>query len=141
MSNSSSLLHFDGIQTYIEVPDSPDFSLTTTGALTVSAWIRPSTLTFPKTDGKGIDLTKAYVHWLGKGGAKQQEWVFRMYSLDNTVGSEPDQLLRVQSRGRGGNRQSLPGPEQPGRGWGVDSRGGLGRHGENLSAHQRSTYR
>ena len=86
MSNGNLYLHFDGIQTCIEIPDSPDFSLTTTGALTVSAWIRPSTLTFPKTDGKGVDLTKAYVHWLGKGGAKQQEWVFRMYSLDNTVG-------------------------------------------------------
>ena len=33
-----------------------------------------------------MDLSKAYVHWLGKGDAGRQEWVFRMYSLDNTVG-------------------------------------------------------
>ena len=86
MSSGTSYLHFDGLQSYIEVPDSPDFSLTTTGALTVSAWIRPATLTFPSTEGKGVDLKKAYVHWLGKGEAGQREWVFRMYSLDNTDG-------------------------------------------------------
>lgn len=86
MNSGNSYLHFDGFQSYIEIPDSPDFSLTTTGALTISAWIRPATLNFPSTEGKGLDLTKAYVHWLGKGGAGQQEWVFRMYSLDNTDG-------------------------------------------------------
>lgn len=52
----------------------------------LSAWIRPSPFTFSSTEGKGVDLTKAYVHWLGKGEAGQQEWVFRMYSLDNTDG-------------------------------------------------------
>jgi len=86
MNSGNSYLHFDGFQSYIEIPDSPDFSLTTTGALTISAWIRPATLNFPSTEGKGLDLTKAYVHWLGKGGAGQQEWVFRMYNLDNTDG-------------------------------------------------------
>ena len=54
--------------------------------MAVSAWIRPATLTFPSTEGKGVDLSKAYVHWLGKGETGQQEWVFRMYSLDNTDG-------------------------------------------------------
>jgi hypothetical protein len=86
MNGGGSFLHFDGIQSYVEIPDSTDFSIPTTGALTISAWIRPSTLTFPNTDGKGVDLTKAYVHWLGKGELNRQEWVFRMYSLDNTVG-------------------------------------------------------
>ncbi len=86
MNIGNSCLHFDGLQSYIEIPDSPDFSLTTTGALAVSAWIRPSTLTFPSTEGKGVDLSKAYVHWMGKGEGGQQEWVFRMYSLDNTDG-------------------------------------------------------
>jgi hypothetical protein len=86
MNGGDAYLHFDGVQSYIEIPDSPEFSLTTTGALTVSAWIRPSTLTFPSTEGKGVDLTRAYVHWLGKGEAGQREWVFRMYSADNTDG-------------------------------------------------------
>lgn len=74
-------LHFDGRQSYVEIPDSLDFSLTTTGSLTVSAWIRPEVLTFPTTE-------KGYVHWLGKGSAGQQEWVFRMYSQDNNAGRD-----------------------------------------------------
>ncbi|HEV2359509.1 MAG TPA: LamG domain-containing protein [bacterium] len=75
-------LQFDGIRSYVEVPDSDKFSITATGALTVSAWMKPDTLKFPRTDGTG------YVHWLGKGegsGAQgTQEWAFRMYSRDNT---------------------------------------------------------
>jgi hypothetical protein len=93
MSTGNSYLHFDGLQSYIEIPSSPDFSLPTTGALAISAWIRPATLTFPGIVGNATnppDLTKAYVYWLGKGegvGATgQQEWVFRMYSSNNTVG-------------------------------------------------------
>lgn len=79
MSNGDSYLHFDGLQSYIEISDDSDFSLPTRGELTISAWIRPETLTFPKSE-------KGYVHWLGKGVPGEQEWVFRMYSADNTVG-------------------------------------------------------
>ncbi len=79
MSNGNSYLYFDGVHSYIEIPDDPDFSLPTTGELTISAWIRPATLTFPQSEN-------GYVHWLGKGAADEQEWVFRMYSADNTVG-------------------------------------------------------
>jgi hypothetical protein len=60
--SGESYLHFDGVQSYIEIPDSPDFSLPTTAALAVSAWIRPSKLKFASTEGKGVDLSKAYVH-------------------------------------------------------------------------------
>jgi hypothetical protein len=60
MRDASSYLHFDGSQSYVEIPDSPAFSLTTTGSLTVSAWIRPEVLIFPVTE-------KGYVHWMGKG--------------------------------------------------------------------------
>jgi hypothetical protein len=79
MNSSNYYLHFDGIKSYIEIPDSPDFSVPTTGSLTVSAWINPSTLTFPSTERQG------YVHWMGKGEARKQEWVLRMYSSDNSV--------------------------------------------------------
>ncbi len=79
MNSGTSWLHFDGFQSYVEIPDSPDFSVPTAGALTVSAWVRPEVLTFPKTE-------KGYVHWLGKGQAGQHEWVFRMYSADNSEG-------------------------------------------------------
>ncbi len=80
MSNGNSLLHFDGSQTYVEIPSSQDFGVVTSGALTVSAWIRPETLVFPNTEGSG------YVHWLGKGEKGQHEWTFRMYSQGNTEG-------------------------------------------------------
>ncbi len=78
MTDGNAYLHFDGTQTYVEVPTSADFSIPTTGELTVSAWIRPETLTFMVTEGSG------YVHWLGKGQKGEYEWVFRMYSQDNT---------------------------------------------------------
>jgi Concanavalin A-like lectin/glucanases superfamily len=74
MHNTNSVLVFDGIDDYIEVSDSPAFSVTTTGQLTVSAWIRPDVLTFPTAQSTG------YVHWLGKGEPGQHEWVFRMYN-------------------------------------------------------------
>jgi len=57
-NSGNAYLHFDGSQSFIEIPDSPDFSLTSTGALTVSAWIRPATLTFPSTEGKGVELSR-----------------------------------------------------------------------------------
>jgi hypothetical protein len=78
MNNENSHLRFNVTQTYIEIPSHPDFSVTTTGKLTISAWIAPATLTFPDTEGTG------YVHWLGKGAQGQQEWTFRIYSQGNT---------------------------------------------------------
>jgi hypothetical protein len=84
MSTGNSYLHFDGLHSFIEIPSSPDFSLPTTGALAISAWIRPTTLTFPSIEGNATnppDLKKAYV-----GASGQQEWVFRIYSSNNTDG-------------------------------------------------------
>jgi len=78
MQNAESVLVFDGIDDYIEIPDSPDFSVATTGQLTVSAWIRPDVLTFPHAESTG------YVHWLGKGEPQHQEWVLRMYNEQPT---------------------------------------------------------
>jgi hypothetical protein len=75
-------LQFDGRTSYVEVPDSPDLSVGSTGSLTVSAWMKPDTLSFPHTEGTG------YVHWLGKGEDSRQEWVFRMYSAGNTENRE-----------------------------------------------------
>jgi hypothetical protein len=40
-------LVFDGEDDYIEIADDADFSVATTGQLTVSASIRPDALTFP----------------------------------------------------------------------------------------------
>lgn len=74
-----STLQFDGTKNdYIEIPDSADFSVATTGSLTVSAWIRPDVLTFPDAESTG------YVHWMGKGEPGQEEWTFRMYNETTT---------------------------------------------------------
>ena len=78
MAIADYVLVFDGQDDYVEIPDSPDFSVVTTGQLSVSAWIRPDVLTFPVFQSTG------YVHWMGKGEAGQHEWVFRMYNEETT---------------------------------------------------------
>ena len=75
-------LQFDGVSSYCEVPDSPDLSIATTGALSVAAWIRPDTLTFSAVEGSG------YVHCMGKGETGREEWKCRMYSQDNSEGRD-----------------------------------------------------
>jgi hypothetical protein len=61
---------------YIEVPDCDDFSVSTNGGMTVSFWLSPGVLNFNSED--------VYTHYLGKGDAGQQEWVFRIYDRDGT---------------------------------------------------------
>ena len=72
--NANSACYFDGNEAYVEVPDDNAFSIITTGALTVSAWMSPEVLNF-KNNEDGC-----YVHWMGKGEPKQHEWTFRMYN-------------------------------------------------------------
>ncbi len=71
---------FDGQSGYVEIPDSIDYSQPTRGGLTVEAWLRPDSLSMPRVEASG------YVHWLGKGGTHQQEWVARMYQAGNAEG-------------------------------------------------------
>lgn len=86
-----SVLQFNGTKSnYIEIPDNAAFSAATTGSLTISAWMRPDTLSFPiaESDGSGDN---AYVHWLGKGEDNQQEWTFRIYN-DNLAEARPSRI-------------------------------------------------
>lgn len=72
---SNSAYRFGGSDSaYIEIPDNDIFSIATTGALTVSAWISPDSLDFERTDG-------GYVHWMGKGEPHAHEWALRMYNF------------------------------------------------------------
>lgn len=80
--NGSSAYSFNGTSAYIQVADADVFSVTATGKLSISVWVRPGTLSFPDVEGTG------YVHWLGKGVASQHEWTFRMYSAGNSEGRE-----------------------------------------------------
>jgi Concanavalin A-like lectin/glucanases superfamily len=68
----------NGIDAFVQVPDSAAFSQPTSGqGLTVEAWFRPDRLIFPGQTGQH------YVHWLGKGQAREFEWGFRFYSKES----------------------------------------------------------
>jgi hypothetical protein len=88
-------LKFNRRDSYVEVWSIGDYSVSTTGELTISVWLRPDTLNFPSVD-KNTD----YIHWLGKGEKSHpnsnEEWALRMYNYF-------DPLLDVSVRGRGGN--------------------------------------
>lgn len=76
--NANSSYQFDGVDDYIEIPDSDVLSIATTDELTISVWMRPDVLDFPNFQSSG------YVHWMGKGVSGQHEWVLRMYNLNST---------------------------------------------------------
>jgi hypothetical protein len=63
---------FDG-HSYIRIPDNDDFSVTTTGKLTIVAF-----LTIDDWGGSDPESTQ-YVHWMGKGKDDWHEWAFRHY--------------------------------------------------------------
>lgn len=72
-------IKLDGLSSYVEAPDSRDFSQPASGrGLTVEAWIRPDTLVF-----KG-ETDDPHIHWLGKGEAGRHEWGFRFYSKESS---------------------------------------------------------
>ena len=79
-------LELNGRDAYVEIPSIADYSISTTGELTISAWLRPDILNFPSAE-KNSD----YIHWLGKGetsGARgNQEWTFRMYNHSDPLDS------------------------------------------------------
>ena len=76
-------LKLTGVDSYVQIASIADYSIATTGALSVAAWMRPDTLNFPRWEGTG------YVHWLGKGESGQQESVLRMYNRDGTTEDPP----------------------------------------------------
>jgi len=60
---------------YIQIPDHNDFSVSTTGELTVSFWLSPNVQNMTKA-------SNGYVHFLGKGSEKSYEWAFRIYNAN-----------------------------------------------------------
>ncbi|OGD79729.1 hypothetical protein A2368_03870 [Candidatus Collierbacteria bacterium RIFOXYB1_FULL_49_13] len=85
LPNGDAVLDFNGTDNYVSVADADALSISTTGKLTLEAWIRPDTLQFGSEEGSG------YVHWMGKGSTDNQEYVARMYSLTNTE-SRPNRI-------------------------------------------------
>ena len=86
-------LALNGRDQYVEVPNSDDYSVSTTGELTISAWLKPSTLNFPN-----VERGKSYIHWLGKGETSgtsgNEEWTFRMYNHHDPLDS-PSRSNRI----------------------------------------------
>jgi len=72
-------IKIDGRSSYVEIPDSVEFSQPTSGrGLTVEVWMRPDLLVFPG------ETSDPYIHWLGKGEAGRYEWGFRFYSHESS---------------------------------------------------------
>ena len=89
---ASMAYYFNGSTSVMTIPDHDDFSVNTSGYLSISVWVRPEgtslngagELLYADTQGSG------YVHWMGKGNTSgangNREWTFRIYSADNTEG-------------------------------------------------------
>lgn len=89
---ANSAWNYDGIGSYAEIADHDNFSVNTTGYLTICLWVKPvgtslngnGELLFSAKEGSG------YVHYMGKGDTSgtngNREWAFRIYSADNTEG-------------------------------------------------------
>ncbi len=81
LPNQDGAAVFDGSSGYFEVPTAKPFHISTTGAFTMEAWIRPHTLQFADGNHTG------YVHFMGKGtksgSGGDREWAGRMYSKVN----------------------------------------------------------
>ncbi len=99
-TTKNSHLIFNGADGYVEVPDSKDFSIPTTGVLTISFWIRPDALDFSRTEDSSEGK---YIQFLGKGefGTKNQiEWIFRMYDKNS---SRPNRISFYVFNSQGGS--------------------------------------
>jgi len=84
--NSSSLW----TSSHLDVPDSPDLSVATTGSLTVSAWMRPDTLSFPKTEAAATSTG-----WQGRRQPARVD-LPRVQPAQPGEPRQPHQLLRLQ---------------------------------------------
>lgn len=77
-------LALNGRDQYVEIPNNVDYSVSATGELTISAWLRPDTLNFTSVE-RGTN----YIHWLGKGDSSgpsgNEEWTFRLYNQHDPV--------------------------------------------------------
>jgi hypothetical protein len=73
---TTNYLQFSGDGAYVEIPTARDLSVTPSG-FTVSAWLKPDTLEFRRSEGSG------YVYWTGKGEKGRYEWATRMYNYTN----------------------------------------------------------
>jgi hypothetical protein len=75
LPNGETASVFNGTDNYFEIPNSTYQQVTTTGVLTIEAWMQPYVLNFPVWE------KEHYVHWMGKGEPPDNYlWVARMYN-------------------------------------------------------------
>lgn len=73
--DDNTAIQISGQRAFVEIPSHDDFSQPTSKqGLTVEVWMRPSSFNFEGEEGK------EYIHWLGKGKDKQQEWALRFHN-------------------------------------------------------------
>ena len=73
LPNGAPAMRLDGKNDYAEIADASDLSVRRR-TLSIEAWVRVGDLNNERVD------QGEYVHWLGKGGARGQEYAFRMYN-------------------------------------------------------------
>lgn len=90
--------YFDGVNDYIEIADNDAFSATTTGEITISAWMRIADVevltSANSTDGR-------YVHWMGKGvfSPNDFEYAFRMYGKTGSTRPNRTSFYAINTAG------------------------------------------
>lgn len=89
-------------KTYVEIASDRDFSQHTHRGLSVEAWMRPDTLTFPG------ETNEPYVYWLGKGEDGHMEWGFRFYSRETYRPNWTSAYIWNQTRLSGGKKPGGP---------------------------------
>ncbi len=93
--DKNTAIELDGKGSYIEIPHHRSFSQPTSKkGLTVEVWVRPDVLDF-----KG-NSDNPYIHWLGVGEGKQQEWALRFYS--RTAKDRPNRISAYLFNPEGG---------------------------------------
>ena len=81
---------FDGASEYAEIADDDAYSVTSTGQLTIEAWIRPDVVNFPHTEySSDGDIVYPLVKGENYGSSGDQEYVLRMY---NQASSRPNRI-------------------------------------------------
>ena len=83
---------FDGLNAYINVPDHDAFSVTTTGQITVSAWLSPASVNQPAS-------AEGYTRWLGKSAVSNTEWQFVYYNQSYSTRSQWISYYNYSSKG------------------------------------------
>ncbi len=90
LPNGNAARFFNGDNSYLQASDSDVFSIVKTNLFTWEAWICPSVVDFPKTDGD------KRTHFLGKGQGygttAEQEYVAVFYNRHNTPQFRPQRI-------------------------------------------------